>query len=111
MMAAMINATSDTARNPHQSSSDTNHNSHYVAHGTHANLSVGRVPELGWRPWLVGKSVAGYVTDYPIAASAHAPASHNFTFLTVREAGHMVPQYQPARALELFRRWLQNEPY
>ena len=30
-----------------------------------------------------------YVTTY---ASSHADASHNFTFVTVRGAGHMVPQ-------------------
>lgn len=30
----------------------------------------------------------------------------NFTFVTIKDAGHMVPQYQPQRALELFRRFL-----
>lgn len=35
----------------------------------------------------------------------------NFTFITIKEAGHMVPQYQPQRALAFFRRWLANEPF
>ena len=36
-----------------------------------------------WRPWTTtGGSVGGYVTQY----------ARNFTFITVRGAGHMVPQ-------------------
>ena len=31
---------------------------------------------------------------------------HNFTFATVKAAGHMVPQYQPQRALDLFSWWI-----
>ena len=31
---------------------------------------------------------------------------HNFTFATVKGAGHMVPQYQPQRALDLFSWWI-----
>jgi hypothetical protein len=126
-MASMIN----TSRNDYSSTSTTttttgNGTMAGVSNGTMAGVSVGRVPELGWRPWLVGKSVAGYVTDYPISVITKRDTEHqvdvspmlsaplvlhNFTFLTVRMAGHMVPQYQPARALELFRRWLHNEPY
>ena len=65
-----------------------------------------------WRPWRVshgnaGKSkvVAGYVTAY----DTHLP--HNLTFLTIKESGHMVPQYQPDRALAFFTRWLENKPF
>eukprot|EP00658_Telonema_sp_P-2_P050345 TRINITY_DN3837_c0_g1_i11.p1 TRINITY_DN3837_c0_g1~~TRINITY_DN3837_c0_g1_i11.p1 ORF type:complete len:316 (+),score=69.46 TRINITY_DN3837_c0_g1_i11:133-1080(+) len=46
-----------------------------------------------WRPWhstdAAGPQVAGYVTEY----------AHNLTFVTVRGAGHMVPQWKPAQAL------------
>jgi hypothetical protein len=80
--------------------------------GTALEGTVKQIPDQGWRPWIVnstggrkGGSVAGYVTDYELAGV------HNFTFLTVREAGHMVPQYQPVRALALFTRWLHGEPY
>ena len=57
-----------------------------------------------WRPWLMGTVPAGYVTSY-------AAAKHNLTFLTVKQSGHMVPQYQPARAFEFFSRWLQGKPF
>ena len=50
----------------------------------------------GWRQWTVNSQTAGYVTSY----------ASDFTFLTVKGSGHMVPQYQPQRALELFRRFL-----
>jgi hypothetical protein len=33
--------------------------------------------------------------------------AHGFDFLTVRGAGHMVPQMKPAAALEMIGRWLQ----
>ena len=38
-------------------------------------------------------------------------AAHNLTFLTIKESGHMVPQYQPDRALAFFTRWLEDKPY
>ena len=47
---------------------------------------------------------AGYVTIY-------AAAAHNLTFLTVKESGHMVPQYQPERAFAFFSRWLEGRPF
>ena len=59
-----------------------------------------------FRPWVVDQVPAGYVTTYK---NPVGPA--NFTFITVKEAGHMVPQYQPARAFELFRRFLRDEPF
>ena len=40
--------------------------------------------------------IAGYSTVY----------DHGFTFATVKGAGHMVPQYQPQRSLDLFSRWI-----
>ena len=42
-------------------------------------------------------SVSGY-------ASTFAP---NFTFATVRDAGHMSPRYKPKEVLFLIDRWLQ----
>ena len=63
-----------------------------------------------WRPWLLdrgggAKTVAGYVTRYATGIA------HNLTFLTIKESGHMVPQYQPDRALAFFPRWLKDQPY
>lgn len=55
-----------------------------------------------WHPWVVDKQVAGYATRY---------ASNNFTFLTVKGAGHMVPQYKAPQALDMLRRFLNNLDY
>lgn len=47
-----------------------------------------------WSAWMSEPDwVGGYVTQY----SALVPG--DFTFTTVRGAGHMVPEYQPAAAV------------
>jgi carboxypeptidase C (cathepsin A) len=52
-----------------------------------------------WRPWMVNDQVAGYVTSYDI---------NNFKFVTVKGAGHMVPQFQPVTAYAMFERFLKK---
>eukprot|EP01052_Picozoa_sp_SAG31_P014404 SAG31_NODE_893_length_11177_cov_10.241806_9_plen_425_part_00 len=52
-----------------------------------------------WHPWLVDKQVGGYVTVYTITGG------EDFTFATVFNAGHMVPEDKPAEALALFKRF------
>lgn len=56
--------------------------------------------EEEWRPWLVDQQVAGYVTSY----------AHNFSFATVKGAGHMVPQFQPAAGKALAERFVKGMP-
>jgi serine carboxypeptidase-like clade II len=52
-----------------------------------------------WRPWMGSDGqVAGYVTAYD-----------GLTFATVRDAGHMVPWTQPARARDMFSRFLRGQ--
>jgi len=51
--------------------------------------------ERKWAPWTVGGQVGGFVTKY-----------ESFTFATVRQAGHMVPETQPERAFAMFSRFL-----
>merc|ERR1712194_385622 len=57
-----------------------------------------------WHPWFSdttqqeGPNVAGYAIDY-----------ERFTFVTVKGAGHMVPQFKPVRALTLLSKFLANE--
>jgi len=55
-----------------------------------------------WNSWLYGDSsnqhVGGYVTSYQ--------ATNTLWFVTVRDSGHMVPQYQPEAALTLFNNYL-----
>ncbi|XP_050208295.1 serine carboxypeptidase-like 20 [Mercurialis annua] len=52
-----------------------------------------------WRSWLSNDQVAGYLQGY----------DHNFTFLTIKGAGHTVPEYKPREALDFFSRWLNGE--
>ena len=49
---------------------------------------------------------AGYVTTYDVAKG-----NFDFSFLTIRLAGHMVPTFQPAAALAFFKRFLSAEPF
>ncbi|XP_062501845.1 uncharacterized protein LOC134178948 [Corticium candelabrum] len=55
-----------------------------------------------WRPWMVNDQVAGYVTTYDV---------NNFTFITVKGSGHMVPQFQPVSAYAMFERYIKKEKF
>lgn len=49
-----------------------------------------------WRVWVDERGQAGgFVTVY-----------NDFVFSTIRGAGHMAPQYQPARTFQLIDRWI-----
>jgi len=56
-----------------------------------------------WRPWTVDDKswLGGYVTRY----------EHDFDFLTVRGAGHMVPEFKPKATLEFLSKWLNHEEW
>jgi len=61
-----------------------------------------------WRPWTIdGKEyMGGYVTRY------NTPSKNGtFDYLTIRGAGHMVPQYKPKESLEFIDKWLKNEDW
>ncbi|ONK69543.1 uncharacterized protein A4U43_C05F24080 [Asparagus officinalis] len=51
--------------------------------------------ESSWRPWHVDDEVGGYAVGYK-----------GLTFTTVRGAGHMVPSFQPKRALTMITSFL-----
>ncbi|KAK9283057.1 hypothetical protein L1049_011285 [Liquidambar formosana] len=53
-----------------------------------------------WRPWWYFGEVGGYTQVY----------KGDLTFATVRGAGHMVPSYQPTRALALISHFLAGKP-
>jgi carboxypeptidase C (cathepsin A) len=55
-----------------------------------------------WRPWFVNEQVAGYVTSYEI---------NDFTFITVKGSGHMVPQYRPVSAYAMFERFIKDREF
>jgi len=65
-----------------------------------------------WRGWMSGTNQnasaminAGYVTTYA------AKPNHNFTFVTIKGAGHMVPEFKPVAALQFLQRFFKNEPF
>ncbi|CAI0559702.1 unnamed protein product [Linum tenue] len=49
-----------------------------------------------WRPWISNGEVAGYTQGY----------ENNLTFLTIKGAGHTVPEYKPTEALNFYSRFL-----
>jgi len=62
---------------------------------------VGLEETSSWRPWTLDSCLrmGGYVTSY----------EGDFSFATIRGAGHMVPTYKPEAMYELFSSWLGNE--
>ncbi|KAA8538772.1 hypothetical protein F0562_025464 [Nyssa sinensis] len=52
-----------------------------------------------WRPWHSNQQIAGYTQGY----------SNNLTFLTIKGAGHTVPEYKPREALDFYSRWLEGK--
>ena len=53
----------------------------------------------GWQPWAHGDLVGGYVTRYV----------HNFTFATVKGAGHMAPLHRSAAVQSMVRNFVQRQ--
>ena len=58
-----------------------------------------------WRPWTTdGKmDMGGYVTVFD--------TKQNFTFATIRGAGHMVPQYKPRQIMTLIKAFITGSAY
>ncbi|XP_048138203.1 serine carboxypeptidase-like 20 [Rhodamnia argentea] len=52
-----------------------------------------------WRSWISNEQVAGYIQGY----------ENNLTFLTIKGAGHTVPEYKPREALDFFSRFLRGK--
>jgi len=62
-----------------------------------------------WHPWFtdeVQNMPAGYATTYNVTG-----APYDFSFVTVRLAGHMVPTFQPASAYTFFSRFMAKTPF
>jgi carboxypeptidase C (cathepsin A) len=64
---------------------------------------MGLAEKNTWRQWFYdnNQQVGGMVTEYV----------HSFYFLTVKGAGHMVPQFKPAPAFAMFERFLNDQPF
>ncbi|GJN31651.1 hypothetical protein PR202_gb20072 [Eleusine coracana subsp. coracana] len=71
----------------------------YKGHDFFITDILGLKINSSWRPWYSDDNeVGGYVVGYD-----------GLVFATVRGAGHMVPTYQPQRALTLFSSFLQGK--
>lgn len=68
------------------------------------------IEKKAWHPWYVNNASnyapAGYVTTYDVLDKKYNVSGDDFAFLTIRLAGHMVPQFQPKAALDFFTRFL-----
>ncbi|GMI88721.1 serine carboxypeptidase-like 20 [Hibiscus trionum] len=62
--------------------------------------SLGYKTVSPWRSWTSSGQISGYLQGY----------DHDLTFLTIKGAGHTVPEYKPMEALEFYRRWLDQKP-
>ncbi|CAA3012774.1 serine carboxypeptidase-like 20 [Olea europaea subsp. europaea] len=52
-----------------------------------------------WRSWISNDQIAGYIQGY----------ANDFTFLTIKGAGHTVPEYKPRESLDFYSRWLKGQ--
>lgn len=52
-----------------------------------------------WRQWTCNGQVSGYLQGY----------DNNLTFLTIKGAGHTVPEYKPREALYFYSQWLEGK--
>lgn len=53
-----------------------------------------------WSPWNIGDHHSGFYQTY----------NDGFTVITVKGAGHMVPQTQPKSAYQLFSNFINGKP-
>lgn len=62
-------------------------------------------PSVDWVPWTIktldGAQTAGFITKYQTGPGMY--------FMTVKGAGHMVPQWKPQSAFEMLDRFLNNK--
>eukprot|EP01006_Ploeotia_vitrea_P030048 TRINITY_DN62506_c0_g2_i1.p1 TRINITY_DN62506_c0_g2~~TRINITY_DN62506_c0_g2_i1.p1 ORF type:complete len:501 (+),score=39.90 TRINITY_DN62506_c0_g2_i1:29-1531(+) len=71
--------------------------------------SIGFPVTKPWRPWHLsseGNPVAGYITEYGQTKFN----SHRFSYITMKDAGHLVPHYTPRAAWEMFEALITGSP-
>lgn len=68
--------------------------------------SMGYPVKQGWTQWTASDGTpGGYSTDYA------PPGGGNFSFISIRAAGHMVHQTQPVYGYDLFYRAIMGLPW
>ncbi|KAK1413291.1 hypothetical protein QVD17_35063 [Tagetes erecta] len=60
--------------------------------------------EVPWKPLYVNDQVGGYETKYTLN-------NYSLAYVTVKGAGHVVPQEKPTQTLALVRTWLSSQTY
>ncbi|KAL1469254.1 hypothetical protein MTO96_004963 [Rhipicephalus appendiculatus] len=63
--------------------------------------TLGYKPTSTYKLWKHGKQVAGFFQTY----------ENNITFVTIKGAGHMVPEDKPAQALQMISNFISNTPF
>ncbi|XP_072013118.1 lysosomal protective protein-like isoform X1 [Amphiura filiformis] len=61
--------------------------------------SLGQQEKAQRRAWIYKNQIAGFVHEF-----------ENITYMTVKGAGHMVPQWKAPQALQMFTNFLNNKP-
>jgi hypothetical protein len=78
--------------------------------GQAAMAATGLEEDQVWMPWSItdeeGAQTAGWSTTYSVLA----PATGALTFITVKGAGHMAPQWKPQESFAFFSRFLAGKP-
>jgi len=65
------------------------------------DLGIHPKETCSWDAWQVNGQTAGYINEFDVPSD-----SGSFHFVTVHTAGHEVPTYKPAEALDLWERYL-----
>lgn len=60
--------------------------------------STGQTKQRQWGPWYINGYTAGYWESF-----------NNFTFATIKGAGHEAMQYQPVSAQQMAQRWVATQ--
>ncbi|KAI2662412.1 Lysosomal protective protein [Labeo rohita] len=61
---------------------------------------LGQKASTLYKPWISDNQIAGFYQQFG-----------NITFLTVKGAGHMVPQWAPGPSFQMLQSFLSNKPY
>ena len=64
-----------------------------------------------WHPWFDDAGETNFPLGYAQNYEVPGHPGNDFTFLTIRMAGHMVPNTQPAAALTFFNHFLHNKTH
>lgn len=68
------------------------------------DVGVEPIQDKLWNVWKYKNSTAGYITEFDLGVDSGS----SLVFVTVHGAGHEVPAYRPAEALEMLKNFLNH---